>query len=569
MVENEATQKVESAEHVAYVHPDRSSVLENDARPRLHGKTLLIVLAMCIIQFALLIQLVSAGVYPADVAAVVGGADISSWMFTALTITFVVLAPPISQAADYWGRRWPLIILCLFGFVGTLVASRATSMQMTIAGEVLVGVCFASTPLTLAVVSEVLPHRLRLAGQAAIGIANNLGAIFALLLGASLIKSHGPDGFRILFYINAGLFVCSALVTLWLYRPPPRELQVSLTTREKLFKLDWTGYALVLVGAVCFVMGLSWAENPYSWRDKHVLVSFVVGCAFLIALGLYSWKVKKDGLIHHGLFSRDRNCALGFAGVFCEGMIFGIANVFSPLQQAAVYGSGTWRVSMVYTTAVLVSCAAAVPAAYISYRFKNLRLLAIAGFISFLLFCITIATSTVSGEAAFWGYQAFLGCGLTLSLSALVSAAQLSAPPELISITSGLISAIRSLGVTLAVAIGVAIYHGRITSLLPAKVIAVAVGNGLPESSLQEFLADLTAGNATGLASVPGVSPTIIAASVLALKRAYLDSFHAVWYAAIPFAAVGVIISFFTINPTQDLNNKIDAPVETEDELYT
>lgn len=66
--------------------------------------------------------------YTADIASVVGGADISSWMFTALTITFVVFAPPISQAADYWGRRWILIILCLFGFVGTLICSRATSV---------------------------------------------------------------------------------------------------------------------------------------------------------------------------------------------------------------------------------------------------------------------------------------------------------------------------------------------------------------------------------------------------------------------------------------------------------
>lgn len=66
--------------------------------------------------------------FPADIAAVVGGADISSWMLTALTITFVVLAPPISQAADYWGRRWLLIVLCLFGFVGTLICSRATSV---------------------------------------------------------------------------------------------------------------------------------------------------------------------------------------------------------------------------------------------------------------------------------------------------------------------------------------------------------------------------------------------------------------------------------------------------------
>jgi hypothetical protein len=84
-----------------------------------------------------------------------------------------------------------------------------------------------------------------------------------------------------------------------------------------------------------------------------------------------------------------------------------------------------------YTTAVLVSCAVAVPAAWISYRYKELRFLATGGFVSFFIFCITIATTTASGEAAFWGFQVFFGSGLTLSLYAIVSAAQLSAPPEL------------------------------------------------------------------------------------------------------------------------------------------
>lgn len=62
------------------------------------------------------------------VAEAVGGADKSSWMLSSLTITFVVFAPPVSQAADYWGRRWFLIILASLGCVGTIITSRATSV---------------------------------------------------------------------------------------------------------------------------------------------------------------------------------------------------------------------------------------------------------------------------------------------------------------------------------------------------------------------------------------------------------------------------------------------------------
>ena len=182
-------------------------------------------------QFALLIQLVATGAvsqrcqppkehllttriqFATAVAQAVGGAASSGWMLTALTITFVVFAPPMSQAADYWGRRWPLIILILSGFIGTIVTSRAqsvsfalcssfwgssrvtfcTQMGVAILGEVFVGAAFATTvslicapfgsfdvliprfqPLAFAVASEVLPHRARLAGKACINAVGPL-----------------------------------------------------------------------------------------------------------------------------------------------------------------------------------------------------------------------------------------------------------------------------------------------------------------------------------------------------------------------------------------------------------
>ncbi len=67
--------------------------------------------------------------FSSTVALVVGGADISGWMLTALTITFVGLAPPVSQASDYWGRRWLLIILTVAGLVGTIITARAQSVR--------------------------------------------------------------------------------------------------------------------------------------------------------------------------------------------------------------------------------------------------------------------------------------------------------------------------------------------------------------------------------------------------------------------------------------------------------
>ncbi len=69
-------------------------------------------------------------------------------------------------------------------------------------------------------------------------------------------------------------------------------------------------------------------------------------------------------------------------------------------------------------------------AAVICYRFKQVRLFIVVGFVCFLIFGICMATATLESRSAIWGYQIFLGTALSLVLNALVTAAQLSAPPD-------------------------------------------------------------------------------------------------------------------------------------------
>jgi hypothetical protein len=69
--------------------------------------------------------------------------------------------------------------------------------------------------------------------------------------------------------------------------------------------------------------------------------------------------------------------------------------------------------------------------AVVSSRYKQVKSLNIIGFILLLVFCACMATSKTGDEAAMWGFQIFLGTGLALVLCALITMAQLSAPPDL------------------------------------------------------------------------------------------------------------------------------------------
>jgi MFS family permease len=143
-------------------------------------------------------------------------------------------------------------------------------MGMAIAGEAICGLVYGSQPLLYAVISEILPRKYRPAAQGGINASLGLGGLTALLAGSTMIKKY-TEGFRVFWYLVAGILAVSATIFAILYNPPARPLQKSLTTKEKLRRLDWMAYFLLATGTVLFVIALSWAENPYPWRSAAVL----------------------------------------------------------------------------------------------------------------------------------------------------------------------------------------------------------------------------------------------------------------------------------------------------------
>ena len=64
-----------------------------------------------------------------------------------------------------------------------------------------------------------------------------------------------------------------------------------------------------------------------------------------------------------------------------------------------------------------------------------------------------MASAGTGSSTAVWCYPIIIGLGLGFSLTCLVTIAQLSTPPALIAITSGLLIAIRSVGGAVGLAI--------------------------------------------------------------------------------------------------------------------
>ena len=64
------------------------------------------------------------------------------------------------------------------------------------------------------------------------------------------------------------------------------------------------------------------------------------------------------------------------------------------------------------------------------------------------------------------------------------------------------------------------------------------------------------------------MTPEMARIAKVVFKDAYMVAFRWVWVAAGSFAFVALIGSLFLQDPKKEFNEKIDAPAETEDELY-
>jgi MFS family permease len=406
---------------------------------------------------------------------------------SSVAILTTVLSPPVSQAADYWGRRWFLIGLTACGVIGSIIVARATTMDMAIAGEVVAGISYGAQPLLHAVVSEVLPRRHRGFAQAALNVAAALGGIVGLLVGGAMTRNDNHAGFRNYWYLSTASYALATILCVILYNPPPQASQLGLTHMEKLRKLDWIGYFLLASGLVLFCIGLSWSQNPYAWTDAHILAPFLIGVALVFGLVVYETKFKKDGMFHHALFLNGWNFPIALLCVFVEGLSFFAANNYFAFEVAVLYETDPLITGLRYSINFITYAIFAVLGGAFCSKTKMVRIPTVIAFCFMVIFYILMATATPGSSNAVWGYPVFLGIALGICLCTLVTVAQLSTPKELIATTSGLMIGVRSLGGS----VGLAICEFLCVGLTPSSNIIFQTTPSLQQSSQRTWVPKL------------------------------------------------------------------------------
>lgn len=174
-----------------------------------------------------------------------------------------------------------------------------------IAGVAIEGFAGAAMGPITAVPSEVLPHKYRSIGASVVFAMSILGPFPSLPLLGMAIKQDGVSGWRWIFYSSLIGYALTAILWTVLYKPPPRQTEYT----EKRPSIDWIGYVLLTAASVLFIAGLVWGGVTYPWKSGHVMGTLVTGIVLFIVLGLWEWKGRSDGFLHHDLF-KERNFPL-------------------------------------------------------------------------------------------------------------------------------------------------------------------------------------------------------------------------------------------------------------------
>jgi hypothetical protein len=264
--------------------------------------------------------------------------------------------------------------------------------------------------------------------------------------------------------------------------------------------------------------------------------------------------------------------------------VFFATNAYYSYENVSIYGRPLFTASSFYAVGWAVEIIATFTCGFYCSRTKTLRTPLVVAFTFFTIFCALMASLKPSTpDANIVGYIVFFGIAIGMALNTLVVMAQLSTPRELISITTGLIIGVRSVGGTVGLSIYTAIFSSTQKDEVPRKVAAAAeMFNGFDEANLGQLIKGLTSHNATLLESIPGVTPELIEAGTAAVTKGNSLAFRNVWIAATTFCAVVAIgecllqmshhllitvACAFLIDPKGEFNDHIDAPVETKEQL--
>ena len=491
------------------------------------------------------------------IVAELGGVEHYSWIATATMLVSAVSVPVIGKLSDLYGRRWFYLGGLGVFMVGSILAGLSQGFWFLVFARAVQGLGMgALMPLSQTIIGDIIPPRQRGKYQGIMGAVFGVTSIAGPLIGG-FVTDH--LGWRWLFYLTLPIGVAAFVFILRF---------LHLERSEQRGRVDYAGILTLTPGLVLALLATTWGGGDLAWTSPVILGMYAAAAVLLAAFVVIETKVEEPLLPMHLLLRPV--VALSVAASFAIAVAMFGAIIYIPVYAQGVMGVSATESGMILIPQSVAMILTSIVVGLLISRTGRYKGFLIAGGIVLVLGYGMLA-GLEYGDTQ-WHLTAtmiVIGLGLGMSMQVYTLVVQNAVARRELGTATAAIQFFRNIGSTLGTAVlGTVMTASMSTSLsdriaaLPAEDLAelTTAGSTLDASGLENAVLDPSA-----LADLPDLLVT-------PLRQGMSDAMHLVFLAALPFAALALLLSLFikqvplreTVDSAEELAARTAADVAAE-----
>ncbi|RDW58844.1 hypothetical protein BP6252_13320 [Coleophoma cylindrospora] len=452
----------------------------------------------------------------------------SFWASLAFILGVAVTQPIYASISDVVGRKSTLYAsIILFG-IGSIVFATAKDMNVLVVGRLIIGLGAGGVDvLQTIILCDITTLKERPRWLGVMSMANAVGAVTGPFIGGVFAEQVGWPW---LGWINLITAAITGVLTFFFLHLTPIEGGI----KDKMRKLDWSGFALFTVVGTTVALPLSWGNSLYPWGSWQTLVPLIVGTLLLVPLGFVE---KRAGvpMIPYQIFD-NVSMITGIVSGFLYGSLMNSTLLYLPLYFQAVYLETPIEAAKSTLPLCCLIVSMSIFASLLIDWSRKYRIVMWVGWSLTTIFLgLNYTVGADTSRAQSYAFQALLGAGIGTALTAtMISVLASVRRVDDEGLAVGMLVTMRFVGSLLGLAICSTIFSSVFKKSLSSL------------KDLPEQLAVLKdASQAVGF--IPQLREIHVSEDVMhAVTRAYEDAFQTIWVVLAAFAGLATLLSVLT-----------------------
>lgn len=448
------------------------------------------------------------------IAGEMGGLNHYAWVATSYMLTSTVSAPLYGKISDLYGRRIIFqMAICVF-LAGSVLAGLSQSMIQLVAFRAVQGLGAGGIMvLSMAIIGDIVAPRERGRYQGMMGTVFAVSSVIGPLLGGFAVDHLS---WRWIFYVNlpvglVALVVTTAVLNIPFVRQP--------------HSVDYTGSALLVGTATCFLLVTVWGGQEYEWGSA-VIIGLAAASAMLLA-GFIAWERRvSEPVLPLRLFSNP-TFTISVVALFIVGLSMFGAMIFLPLFFQIVTGTSATRSGLLMLPLIGGLMTASIGSGQIITRVGRYKIFPVVGSVFLVIGLGLLSTLESDTSRLVSGVSmATTGFGLGLIMPVLMLVLQNAVEHRDLGTATSAGNFFRSMGG----AVGIAAYGAILNNRLAYNITRLLPGGGDGAAGIE------------GLEGSPARIRALPPAQRDGIIEAFERSLHVVFLWAIPAAAIGLLL---------------------------